>query len=55
MPSPVKMKKIQELLDKFATGSMNFAGNRISLPREQGGLGLFDLENFLMAQQAKWI
>jgi hypothetical protein len=55
MPSPAKLKKIQELLDKFATGSMNYAGNRISLPREQGGLGLFNLENFLMAQQAGWI
>jgi hypothetical protein len=55
MPSPVKFKKIQDLLDKFALGKMNFAVNRISLPCEQGGLGLFDLENFLMAQQAGWI
>jgi hypothetical protein len=55
MPSADKRKKIQELLDKFALGKMNFAKNRISLPREQGGLGLFDVENFLMAQQAGWI
>ncbi len=34
---------------------MNFAVKRISLPCEQGGLGLFDLENFLTAQQAGWV
>jgi hypothetical protein len=55
MPSTVKFKKIQDLLDKFALGKMNFAVNRISLPCDQRGLGLFDLENFLMAQQAGWI
>ena len=41
MPSADKRKKIQELLDNFALGKLNFAKNRISLPREQGGLGLF--------------
>jgi hypothetical protein len=55
MPSAVKLKKFQELLDNFALGKLNVAKNRISLPREQGGLGLFDVENFLMAQQAGWI
>jgi hypothetical protein len=55
MPSAEKRKKIQELLDNFALGKLNFAKNRISLPREQGGLGLFDVENFLMAQQAGWV
>jgi hypothetical protein len=55
MPSAGKLKKIQELLDNFALGKLNVAKNRISLPREQGGLGLFDVENFLMVQQAGWI
>jgi len=55
MPSPEKLKKIQDLLDNFALGKLNFAKNRISLPREQGGMGLFNVENFLMAQQAGWI
>jgi hypothetical protein len=55
MPSPEKLKKIQDLLDTFALGKLNFAKNRISLPREQGGMGLFNVENFLMAQQAGWI
>jgi len=46
MPSPEKLKILQSALDKYAIGSMNFAKNRITMAKEQGGLGLFDVESF---------
>jgi hypothetical protein len=55
MPSTERLKKIQTVLDEFAVGSMNFAKNRIYLAKEEGGLGLFNVENFLIGQQAVWV
>ncbi len=55
MPSAERLKKIQTVLDEFAVGSMNFAKNRIYLAKEEGGLGLFNVENFLLGQQAVWV
>jgi exonuclease III len=55
MPSAERLKKIQTVLDEFAVGSMNFAKNRIYLAKEEGGLGLFNVENFLVGQQAVWV
>ncbi len=55
MPSEEKVKKIQNLLDNSATGSLNFSKKRITLPQEKGGLGLFDVNSFLTGQQAGWI
>ncbi len=55
MPSPDKIKNIQKILDDFALGETKIARNRITLPVEMGGLGLFDVENFLVSQQASWI
>jgi hypothetical protein len=55
MPSCERMKKIQSILDEFALGTMNFAKNKIYLEKEEGGLGLFNVENFLTGQQSAWI
>ena len=55
MPSEEKVKKIQNLLDNFAIGSLNFSKKRITLPQDKGGLGLFDVSSFLTGQQAGWI
>jgi hypothetical protein len=52
MPSADRLKKIQTVLDEFAVGSMNFAKNQIYLAKEEGGLGLFNVKNFLIGQQA---
>jgi hypothetical protein len=52
MPSEEKVKKIQNLLDNFAVGSLNFSKKRITLPQDKGGLGLFDVASFLTGQQA---
>jgi len=55
MPSKQKLNEIQKILDDFVTGTMNFSRTRITLPVEWGGLGLFNVEEFLTAQQSNWI
>jgi hypothetical protein len=55
MPSKDLLNEIQRTLDNFAKGSLNLARNKITLPPENGGLGLFNVEEFLTAQQCVWI
>ncbi len=39
----------------FVSGKLNIAKNRFSRDIEMGGLGLFDLKNFLDAQKIAWV
>jgi hypothetical protein len=39
----------------FVQGNLNIAQKRLFLPTCMGGLGLFELNNFLAAQQCAWI
>jgi hypothetical protein len=55
MPSHAIVQSIQKSLDEFALGSLNVARNRVTLPPECGGLGLFKLDEFLTAQQCTWV
>jgi len=55
MPSRQKINDIQNSLDNFVIGNLNFAKNRITLPTVEGGLGMFNVEEFLTAQQCVWI
>jgi hypothetical protein len=55
MPSKERLNEIQRTLDNFAKGSLNVARNKITLPTEHGGLGLFNVEEFLTAQQCVWV
>jgi hypothetical protein len=55
MPSRNILKKIQTSLDDFTVGKLNVARNRITLPLENGGLGMFKLDDFLRSQQSMWI
>jgi len=55
MPSTEKLKSMQKILDEFAVGNMNLARDRVTLPVNMGGLGLFCIEKFLISQQAKWV
>jgi hypothetical protein len=41
MPSPAKLVSMQMILDNYAVGRMNFAKQKIPVPVEQCGLGLF--------------
>jgi hypothetical protein len=55
MPSNGKLKIMQKLLDDFALDGTRIARDRLSLPVEMGGLGLFDIEKFLVSQQSTWV
>jgi hypothetical protein len=55
MPSRNIFKKIQTSIDDFTVGRLNVARNRITIPLESGGLGMFKLDDFLRAQQCMWI
>jgi hypothetical protein len=55
MPSSAKLTAMQSILDNYALGKINFSKKKIPDPVEQCGLGLFNIENFLTAQQATWV
>ncbi len=55
MPSQGKLKILQKILDDFALDGTRIAKDRVTLPVEMGGLGLFDVEKFLVSQQAGWV
>ncbi len=46
---------MQDLLDDFAIGKLNFSKKRVTVLQDQGGLGLFDIDKFLTGQQAGWV
>jgi hypothetical protein len=55
MPSQQQLTKLQNTLDDFALSGMNYGKKRICLPREEGGMGLFNVEDFLISMQANWV
>jgi hypothetical protein len=55
LPSKRILRDIQTAVDKFCKGKINFSGARMVIPVEAGGMGLFNIEEFLMAQQCCWV
>jgi hypothetical protein len=43
------------VIHNFVSGKLNIAKNRFSKGIEMGGLGLFDIKNFLDAQKIAWV
>jgi hypothetical protein len=46
---------MSDLITNFVQGNLNIAKKRLFLPTCMGGLGLFELDTFLAAQQCAWI
>jgi len=55
MPKPATLAAIQKSLDDFALSNLRVARGRVTLPIENGGLGLFKLDEFLSSQQSIWV
>ncbi len=55
MPKPATLAAMQKSLDDFALGKLRVAMGRVTLPPENGGLGLFNLGEFLTSQQSIWV
>jgi hypothetical protein len=49
------IKLFQTATDNFAKGKLNFAAARINVPPAAGGMVLFNVEEFLIAQQCCWV
>jgi len=47
--------RMSNMITNFVQGNLNIAQKRLFLPTCMGGLGLFELNNFLAAQQCAWI
>ena len=55
MPKTATLNSIQRALDDFAIGTLKVARARICLAVDEGGLGLFKLDDFLASQQCTWV
>jgi len=55
LPSKRLLRDTQAAVDKFCKGKINFSAARMVVPVEEGGMGLFNIEEFLMAQQCCWV
>jgi hypothetical protein len=55
MPKTATLNSIQRALDDFAIGTLKVARNRVCLAVDEGGLGLFKLDDFLASQQCTWV
>jgi hypothetical protein len=54
-PSPLVLQNIQTTLDSFALHGLQVSRDCRYLSPQDGGLGLFNLKNFLQAQKCSWI
>jgi hypothetical protein len=54
-PEDTILSEIQAILDNFALKNLNISVDRRYLKPEQGGLGLLNIRDFLIAQKCTWI
>ncbi len=54
-PRPDQMAAMQNIIDRFVTGSIVIAEDRLYSKPKNGGLGLIDLKNYITALQCSWI
>jgi hypothetical protein len=54
-PSDRDLQRIQTALDAFALKGLHVSSDRRYLLPEQGGLGLFRIDEFIFSQKCSWI
>ena len=54
-PSDKLLSDISKVMENFVTQGFNIAKSRFYAKPEEGGLGLFNLNNFIKALQATWV
>ena len=56
LPAPAeKLDSIQRLINSFVKKNLPVAADRLYLPAELGGLGIFNISSFLKAQHCSWV
>ena len=53
--TPAEIQRLSIMIEDFVKGNLNISRKRILLSCEEGGLGLFNLRNFLDAQCCSWV
>ena len=53
--TPAEIQRLSIMIEDFVKGNLNISRKRILLSCEVGGLGLFNLRNFLDAQRCSWV
>ena len=53
--SIVETQRLSIMIEDFVKGNLNISRKRIITPCKEGGLGLFNLRNFLDAQRCSWV
>jgi hypothetical protein len=54
-PDNDTLDQSQTLIDEFVLNGQNMSKDRRYLPPEMGGLGIFNLHDFLIAQKCSWV
>ncbi len=54
-PSPPEIQIMEQIIAKFVSGSLNLGKERLFSKPEAGGVGLFDIKNYIIAIQVSWI
>jgi hypothetical protein len=55
MPSEHTLNVMADMMEKFVTKGFKIAKKRIYEPAKNGGIGMFDLKNFITALQCGWV
>ena len=56
LPAPAEaLDSIQRLINSFVKKNLPVAADRLYLPAELGGLGIFNISSFLKAQHCSWV
>jgi hypothetical protein len=50
----IRISNIENLIEGYVRGPLNISKARMTLPREEGGVGLFSVELFLAGQICTW-
>jgi hypothetical protein len=55
LPNEVQLNNMQAIINNFIRKNLQISDERLYLPVDCGGLGFFNIKNFLQAQMCTWI
>jgi hypothetical protein len=54
-PTAEQMRTMSEIINNFIKGTLNVSRDKITLPTEEGGVGMIKIDSFITALQASWV
>jgi hypothetical protein len=55
MPNDIWLSEVQALIDNFVTGNFKISKIYLTVSVEKGGIGLFNVKEFISGLQCSWI